>query len=499
MDNQFQNRMNYYNNFGQDYKNDDDNYFAHKYNNYLSNNINRNNNFPVSQINLRKDYKSYEYNINRNNNFSPNYNNQIYNNQISNYNGIIQNNIYINNFGRNKNNNNISSTNNPNYNLNRKENKYNNNLQRINDNKYGINYQHQNHNIPKKTNYDNNNFNYNQKNVNNYFNYNENNQANNYNNNNQINYNNKININNQHKKYDTPNNIHYNKDNNNNQPKIYLNYFSNPQKTAEKNINTNDIILKNINEENDKIIFNKDLLKIFINIFYYEKLLNEKKEKIFNNDEKYYLIKPQWILDYKKYYNYENLNNLLLKRNISNLDECLNDIENNYDLYKDTLDFEKKELSDDLSNYKKINCGVRTKYDIKFITEGLIFSSKIIELIKKIYKDKLKFLLPKTLFFKNSNIFYINKLKIIIGNLYNKNLFIPKYILIYNSYEILNNEKKILLSDSFSINGYIKFSIPIENDNNYKLLKNEKNEELGKLIIIIIKKDQKAPKEYKQK
>ena len=59
-------------------------------------------------------------------------------------------------------------------------------------------------------------------------------------------------------------------------------------------------------------------------------------------------------------------------------------------------------------------------------------------------------------------------------------------------------KKKILLSDSFSINGYIKFSIPIENDNNYKLLKNEKNEELGKLIIKI-KKDQKAPKEYKQK
>ena len=104
MDNQFQNRMNYYNNFGKDYKNDD-NYFPHKYNNYLSNNINWNNNFPVSQINIRKDYKSYEHNINRNNNFTPNYNNQIYNNQISNYNGIIQNNIYINNYGRGKNNN----------------------------------------------------------------------------------------------------------------------------------------------------------------------------------------------------------------------------------------------------------------------------------------------------------------------------------------------------------------------------------------------------------
>ena len=187
------------------------------------------------------------------------------------------------------------------------------------------------------------------------------------------------------------------------------------------------------------------MLKIFINIFYYEKLLNEKKEKIFNNDEKYYLIKPQWILDYKKYYNYENLNNLLLKRNISNLDDCLNDIENNYDLYKDTLDFEKKELSDDLSDYKNINCGFAKLYDTTFIVKGKIISANIIDLMKKMYKDKLKLLLPKTLFFKNSNIFYINKLKIIIGNLYNKNLFIPKYILIYNSYEILNNEKKNII------------------------------------------------------
>ena len=76
----------------------------------------------------------------------------------------------------------------------------------------------------------------------------------------------------------------------------------------------------------------------------------------------------------------------------------------------------------------------------------------------------------------------------------NKNIFIPKYILIYNSSEILNNEKKILLSDSFSINEYIKFSIPIENKNNYKLLKNEKNEELGKLIIIIKKRPKSTPR-----
>jgi hypothetical protein len=75
---------------------------------------------------------------------------------------------------------------------------------------------------------------------------------------------------------------------------------------------------------------------------------------------------------------------------------------------------------------------------------------------------------------------------IIIGNLNNKNYFIPKYIFSYDTLEISKKEKNmIVLSNPFKINEYIKYSIPNENDNNYLTLINEKNENLGKLLIIM--------------
>ena len=111
---------------------------------------------------------------------------------------------------------------------------------------------------------------------------------------------------------------------------------------------------------------------------------------MYNNNEKYYLINPKWIIDYKKYYNYDNLCDLLLEINFSNLDECLQDIKNNYVLYSDhTLNFDNKELSDDLSNMNNFNCVVEKIHDISFIGEGIIYS-KIFELIKKLYSNKTK-------------------------------------------------------------------------------------------------------------
>ena len=64
------------------------------------------------------------------------------------------------------------------------------------------------------------------------------------------------------------------------------------------------------NKKNKKIIFDpiniqnpfkEKIIQLFIYIFYYEKYLSENKYNSFNNDEKYYLINPYWIENYKNY------------------------------------------------------------------------------------------------------------------------------------------------------------------------------------------------------
>ena len=73
---------------------------------------------------------------------------------------------------------------------------------------------------------------------------------------------------------------------------------------------------KEIKENDNQEDFKKDLIKIFIYIFYYEKICSEKKSNIFNNKEKYYIINPNWLVTYKKYYNFQTLESLLKKENI---------------------------------------------------------------------------------------------------------------------------------------------------------------------------------------
>ena len=67
--------------------------------------------------------------------------------------------------------------------------------------------------------------------------------------------------------------------------------------------------------------------------------------------------------------------------------------------------------------------------------ESIVFPKKIMELIKKWNNTLLqsKYLFTKDLTFKNNKIFYVNNKNIIIGNLNNKNYFIPKYIYTYDT------------------------------------------------------------------
>ena len=82
-----------------------------------------------------------------------------------------------------------------------------------------------------------------------------------------------------------------------------------------QNINSNysNFNRKNIRQIDNFESFKQDLLKIFIYIYYFELdlLESKRKEDIIDEDNKYYIINPEWIEQFKKYYNYSSLYNLL--------------------------------------------------------------------------------------------------------------------------------------------------------------------------------------------
>ena len=274
--------------------------------------------------------------------------------------------------------------------------------------------------------------------------------------------------------------------------------------TQHNKLNTNDIsaIYSNstythiISKKNriiihfqDQLPFKKELLKIFLNIFFYEKSLSENKENFFSDKKKYCLINPQWLNNLKKFYNYEKLYNLLNKNskdisnvNYKNIDESIDDIIKVYS-DKNTLNFNRKHLSEELTDIKNITCFLLKKFGIKFILEGVIMPVKIMKLIKD-WNKKIP-IFPKELYFKKKFIIYVNGQKIIIGYLNEGSLFTPKYVFEYNSSNIVPKERKLILN-SKTIKEYIKLRKCSEFNFKLQKLKDEKDEEIGKLIIMKI-------------
>jgi len=243
--------------------------------------------------------------------------------------------------------------------------------------------------------------------------------------------------------------------------------------------------IKKIN--NDKNPLKKDLLRIFINIFYYEKALNKNKRDIFNNKENdyFYLIEPEWINKYKDHYHYSELFKLLSKENYkmnynyNDLDKYINDIIDKY-INEEVFDFDLKNNKFINRNSNKINSSLTTK-------QYYIMHPKIFGLIQKYESINNKIdLEPKKLIIKNNNYIFIDYYgnNIFIGD-FNNNLFTFKYVLSYNSDEILESELEYLFELNYSIREYIKNSHCNENESKVqKIMNNE--EVIGELRILNI-------------
>jgi hypothetical protein len=93
--------------------------------------------------------------------------------------------------------------------------------------------------------------------------------------------------------------------------------------------------------------------------------------------------------------------------------------------------------------------------NIFYYDNSYIIPFEIMKSIEQfLFKGKNISIKPNTMFSRDNNIYLIDNIKIIFGNINEQFLFIPKYIFSYNSLENFNIEKELIYS--IPITKYIK-------------------------------------------
>ena len=272
---------------------------------------------------------------------------------------------------------------------------------------------------------------------------------------------------------------------------------TNPASDFQNNYNSNKIKIKpkkdekEIKAQNPASDFDKDLLKVFIYYYFYEKyekiVPNDKNKNIFiNGNKNFYLINQDWLNNLKNTYGYEQLKKRLesLAKNY-NYNNVESFIGNNLKMLSEENIIKKDAVFQDLKNVKKICTGVDNKNNIKFTGPGIILPSKIMDIIKS-WDENVKNIIPKYFIFKFGLVYYINNFnpgKIIVGNLDKSTaLFKPKYIF---AFSIKLEKSEIEQITSNRINDYIaKRKCYHEKEGQPQQLKNEEEQPIGTLIIL---------------
>ena len=135
--------------------------------------------------------------------------------------------------------------------------------------------------------------------------------------------------------------------------------------------------------------FDREILKVFIYIYYYEKMTGEKN--IFNNEEDFYLINPKWLKRFKEFYSYDKL-----KKRFDNLSKVYNYNILDYGIKSilETLSAENilsnVEIFPGLKDIKLINTIATKEKGIIYTNPGKIIPGKIIDIIKNFNEEVQK-------------------------------------------------------------------------------------------------------------
>jgi len=264
-----------------------------------------------------------------------------------------------------------------------------------------------------------------------------------------------------------------------------------------KKLPMNRISIKQTSSRNTK----NDILYALISIYYYEQTLslNNNKELIFSENKTYYFINPNWIIHFKKVYNYQMLSQILKPFKINNIPITYYNFEKNISSIKDYLSqnnfaLKNDELEKNLMN--NISAIQKKSNNLVYCPFCYIIDMKIKNIIQNyVFTGNRLNIYGQKVFAKNNYIYLNISNNIMSGNLNRNFIFISEYVLCFSSPEFLLNEKSFLLKSSFS--DYLKYKnidrftlgkLPLKDENNniigeiMLILKNQTNNENKKLI-----------------
>ena len=232
----------------------------------------------------------------------------------------------------------------------------------------------------------------------------------------------------------------------------------------------------------------KDILYALISIYYYEKTisLNNNKELIFNENKSYYFINPNWIINFKKVYNYQMLSQILKPLKLNNIPITYYNFERNISSIKDYLSqnnftLKNDELEKSLMN--NISAILRKSDNLVYCPYCYIVDMKIKNIfLNYVFQSNRLNICGQKVFAKN-NFIYLNISNNIMSGNFNRNfIFISDHVLCFSSQELLLNEKRFLLKSSFS--DYLKYKHIDKFSSDKMPLKDENNNTIGEIMLI---------------
>ena len=230
----------------------------------------------------------------------------------------------------------------------------------------------------------------------------------------------------------------------------------------------NSKINQNKKDEED---YNYNVFIIYINLYNLSKIIEMNLNQPIQIREEYYLIDINWLNNFKKKFNYKELEKFFeLKCDSSNLDIKLNDKNYIYQKYLESQFNIKKIEKSEFDKINKIhNSGIHVQnkdLNLKYYKDYAIINNKIFEELKNnnFFYDKN----PKTDIYLGNHNFFLDVgracLECIFCNDYD--IFTDEYLIIYNNEEYKKKGENEIISNGlqyyFNINKIDKNSYEIQ-------------------------------------
>ena len=257
----------------------------------------------------------------------------------------------------------------------------------------------------------------------------------------------------------------------------------NIKRENQEELKTNNLIDSNSLQPSHS--FNS-IIKFLIAIYYYElSLTNKNKEYIINQNQKSYLIDPEYIENIKTCYNYEKLADIFNSMNkefdysnfIKQVEKINEECKNNPDIISIPTSIDVFKVKNILPKEKKLN-------RLSFFESFYVLPKVIMEIIKTFLSNSNKHLIHSVShFWKNENFCILKSDNIYISSFDTSKYFKSEYVLCFKNINKLSSDEFNCLSKLSDINEYLQLRKVKDYSANIQRIYGKDGSSIGRLII----------------